>query len=114
MVQIDALVRLGQNEEAEKVRKKAEMAFPGDVQLKVKEAEMLLNDYQTEKDPDLLEAAEEILGTMDEWMTDEHDKPVMYRYNIIDHDHFDLEIHDLGIVPGETAVITMVFKRLKK
>ena len=53
-------------------------------------------------------------GTMDEWMTDEHDKPVMYRYNIIDHDHFDLEIHDLGIVPGDTAVITMVFNRLKK
>jgi hypothetical protein len=53
-------------------------------------------------------------GAMDEWMTDEHDKPVMYRYNIIDHDHFDLEIHDLGIVPGETTVITMVFKRLKK
>ena len=53
-------------------------------------------------------------GTMDEWLTDEHDKPVMYRYNIIDPDHFDLEIHDLGIVPGETAVITMVFKRLKK
>ena len=53
-------------------------------------------------------------GTMDEWMTNEHDKPVMYRYNIIDHDHFDLEIHDLGKVPGETTVIKMVFKRLKK
>jgi hypothetical protein len=50
-------------------------------------------------------------GTMDEWMTDEHDKPVMYRYNIIDHDHFDLEIHDLGIVPGKTRVITMQFIR---
>jgi hypothetical protein len=50
-------------------------------------------------------------GTMDEWMTDEHDKPVMYRYNIIDHDHFDLEIHDLGIVTGKTRVITMQFVR---
>ena len=50
-------------------------------------------------------------GTMDEWMTDEHDKPVMYRYNIIDDDHFDLEIHDLGIVPGDTRVITIQFVR---
>ena len=50
-------------------------------------------------------------GEMDEWMTDEHDKPVMYRYNINDHDHFDLEIHDLGIVGGESRVITVKFER---
>ena len=50
-------------------------------------------------------------GTMDEWMTDEHDKPVLYRYKIIDDDRFDLEIHDLGIVPGETRVITVKFER---
>jgi len=53
-------------------------------------------------------------GTMDEWMTDEHDIPVLYRYRIVDKNHYVLEIHDLTIVPGETTVITMVFKRLKK
>ncbi len=50
-------------------------------------------------------------GTMDEWMTNEHDKPILYRYSVIDADHFDLEIHDLGIVPGETRVITVKFVR---
>ena len=50
-------------------------------------------------------------GTMDEWLTDEHDNPVLYRYRIIDDDHFNLEIHDLGIVPGETRVITVNFER---
>ena len=50
-------------------------------------------------------------GTMDEWMTDEHDKPVMYRYDIIDHDHFDLEIHDLGMAPRDTKVITVNYTR---
>jgi len=51
-------------------------------------------------------------GTMDEWMTDEHDKPVLYQYRVIDDDHFNLEIHDLGIAPRETLVITVKFERV--
>lgn len=50
-------------------------------------------------------------GSMDEWMTDEHDKPVLYRYTVIDQDHFDLEIHDLGMTPRDTRVITVNFTR---
>ena len=50
-------------------------------------------------------------GTMDEWMTDEHDKPVLYRYSVIDDNHFVLEVHDLGIVGGESRVITVKFER---
>ena len=53
-------------------------------------------------------------GTMDEWMTDEHDKPVLYRYSVLDHDHFDLEIHDLGMAPNETKVIAVHFTRATK
>lgn len=50
-------------------------------------------------------------GTMDEWMTDEHDKPIMYRCKAIDQNHFVLELHDLGIIPGDTEVVTMHFNR---
>jgi hypothetical protein len=50
-------------------------------------------------------------GTMDEWMTDEHDKPVKYVDRFIDDDHAVFEIHDLGIVPGDTKVIEMVYTR---
>jgi hypothetical protein len=53
-------------------------------------------------------------GTMDEWMTDEHDKPVLYRYSVLDHDHFNLEIHDLGMEANETKVISVHFTRAAK
>lgn len=51
-------------------------------------------------------------GTMDEWMTDEHDKPVMYRYRIIDKDHYVLEVHDLSILSGDTLVINVQYERV--
>lgn len=50
-------------------------------------------------------------GPMDEWMTGEHDKMVKYVYRIIDEDHFVFEMHDLGIVPGETKVIQIDYHR---
>ena len=53
-------------------------------------------------------------GVMDEWMTDEHDCPVMYRYRMLDPDHFILEVHDLGIVPGETKVVELKYRRKLK
>ena len=52
-----------------------------------------------------------LFGSMDEWMTGEHDKTVKYVYRIIDDDEFVFEIHDLGIVPGETKVIEIVYTR---
>jgi len=52
-------------------------------------------------------------GTMDEWMTDEHDKPVMYRYQLIDNDHFVFEVHDLAIVDGDTLVIEVQYERMQ-
>ena len=50
-------------------------------------------------------------GTMDEWMTDEHDKPVLYRYSILDKDHFTFEVHDLSLVRS-TLVIKVSYERI--
>ena len=52
-------------------------------------------------------------GTMDEWMTDEHDKPVKYTYACIDNNHFVFEVHDLAL--GEQSkVITVTYTRQTK
>lgn len=51
-------------------------------------------------------------GFMDEWMTGEHDKPVMYRYIWNNKDHFTTEVHDLGIVPGNSKVIQVEYYRV--
>lgn len=50
-------------------------------------------------------------GTMDEWMTDEHDRAVKYVTRIVNDDRFVFEVHDLGIVPGETRVIEIEYTR---
>lgn len=50
-------------------------------------------------------------GTMDEWMTGEMDKPVKYVYQYVNKDKFVFEIHDLGIVPGETKVTEITYTR---
>jgi hypothetical protein len=52
-----------------------------------------------------------LFGTMDEWMTGEHDKAVKYVYRITGDDTFTFEVHDLGIVPGETKVIEIRYQR---
>lgn len=54
-----------------------------------------------------------LFGTMDEWLDGTHDKAVKYVYRIVDEDTYEFEIHDLGIVPGETKVITMTATRKK-
>ena len=52
-------------------------------------------------------------GTMDEWMTDEHDKPVMYKYIMLDESHFNFEVHDLAL--GDSSkVITVTYKRIQE
>jgi hypothetical protein len=54
-----------------------------------------------------------LYGPMDEWMTGEHDKMTKNVYRIHDEDHYDVEIHDLGIVPGDTQVVTIKCTRKK-
>jgi hypothetical protein len=53
-------------------------------------------------------------GSMDEWMTGEHDKPVKYVYRFVDADRIEFEINDLGIIPGETKVVEVIYERAKK
>jgi hypothetical protein len=53
-------------------------------------------------------------GTMDEWMTGEHDKAVKFVFRIIDDDNHVFEMHDLGIVDGDkenTKVIEIRYTR---
>ncbi len=48
----------------------------------------------------LLDSSGKILslwGTMDEWMNDEHDKLVLYRYIYKDARNFEFQIHDLAL-----------------
>lgn len=53
-------------------------------------------------------------GVMDEWMTGQHDCPVMYRCRVVDPTHFILEIHDLSIVSGQAKVIELNCRRKLK
>ena len=50
-------------------------------------------------------------GPVDDWMTDEHDKPAMYRYRIIDDNHFSFEVHDLGM-NEHSKVIEVHYERV--
>jgi hypothetical protein len=53
-------------------------------------------------------------GAMDEWMTDQHDKAVKYVTRRVDDDTYMFEIHDLGIVPGETKVVEIEYTRVPR
>ena len=50
-------------------------------------------------------------GPMDEWMTGEHDKIVLYRFTIQNENQFTLEIHDLAMYPSDAKVVEIVYKR---
>ena len=50
-------------------------------------------------------------GSMDEWMTDEHDIPAMYRFAVIHKNQFIFELHDLAN-EGETVVIKTTYNRI--
>lgn len=52
-----------------------------------------------------------LFGVMDEWMTDEHDKPVKYVMRLSNKDNWSFEIHDLSL--GETKAIELVYTRKK-
>jgi len=47
-------------------------------------------------------------GTIDEYLTGEHDKQAKYVWRFLDDDHFHLEVYDLGI--GESGKMVVVFK----
>lgn len=68
----------------------------------IRNAEGLLDQSQTTLS---------LWGTMDEWMTDEHDKPVMYRYRIINENTFSFEVHDLAI-GTQSKVIEVLYTRV--
>ena len=51
-------------------------------------------------------------GSMDEWMTDEHDIPAMYRFAILDENHFTFELHDLAKIT-DTVVIATSYSRVE-
>lgn len=53
-------------------------------------------------------------GTMDEWLTGEHDKAVKFVFRIVNDDKHIFEIHDLGIVDGDkenTKVMEITYTR---
>ena len=50
-------------------------------------------------------------GSIDEWMTDQHDNPVKYRYIIVDKDQFVFEIYDLAAHPN-SVVIKTTYRRV--
>lgn len=52
-------------------------------------------------------------GTMNEWTTGEQDKTFKTVTRIVDQDSFVFEMHDLHIVPGETKVMEITYKRKK-
>jgi len=55
-------------------------------------------------------------GTMDEFLTGEHDKAVKYVLRLVDDDKHIFEIHDLGIVDGKkenTMVVQITYDRKK-
>ncbi len=50
-------------------------------------------------------------GEMDEWLTDEHDKMVLYRYQIVDSNTIQFEIHDLAL-GNDSKVIEVTYSRI--
>lgn len=52
-------------------------------------------------------------GTMNEYLTGEHDKMVKYVWRFEDEDTFVLEVHDLRIGGDDTMVVEETFRRQK-
>ena len=52
-----------------------------------------------------------VWGPMDEWMTGEHDKVVLYRFLLQNENQFTLEIHDLALYPSDTKVVEITHNR---
>jgi hypothetical protein len=54
-----------------------------------------------------------LYGTLDEYLTGEHDKMVKYAYRFVSADEIKLEIHDLPIGEVNTKVVEFTYKRAK-
>jgi len=54
-----------------------------------------------------------LYGTLDEYLTGEHDKMVKYVYRFESADRITLEVHDLPIGEHNTKVVEWVFERVK-
>lgn len=52
-------------------------------------------------------------GTLDEYLTGEHDKMVRYVWRFINDNEMQLEVHDLPIGETNTQVIDITYKRVK-
>jgi len=52
-----------------------------------------------------------LYGTLDEFLTGEHDKPVRYVLRWIDGDHYEMDVWDLGIGERGEVVIHMEYAR---
>ena len=50
-------------------------------------------------------------GTLDEYLTGEHDKMVRYVYRFLSDDKFVLEVHDLPIGETDTKVVEITYTR---
>ena len=53
-------------------------------------------------------------GTLDEYLTGEHDKMVKYVWRFLSEDEMVLEIHDLPIGENNTKVVEMRYRRAKE
>lgn len=54
-----------------------------------------------------------LYGTVDEFLTGEHDKPTRYVLRWIDDDHYEFEVWDLGIGASGEVVIRMEYTRVR-
>jgi len=52
-------------------------------------------------------------GTLDEYLTGEHDKMVKYAFRFVDADKIVLEVHDLGIGEQNSKVVEVSYTRSK-
>ena len=52
-------------------------------------------------------------GTLDEYLTGEHDKMVKYVWRFLDDDHLVMEVHDLPIGEQHTKVLEITYSRAK-
>lgn len=52
-------------------------------------------------------------GTLDEYLTGEHDKMVKYAWRFVSADELRLEVHDLPIGETNTKVVEFTYKRAK-
>ncbi|MDZ4753385.1 MAG: DUF1579 family protein [Phycisphaerae bacterium] len=81
------------------------------VQTSVTDFDTAMNRMEGDMDP----SGKSLLlyGTLDEYLTGEHDKMVKYVYRFDSADRITLEVHDLPIGEHNTKVVEWIFERVK-